>query len=367
MSYPPQQPGPYGPQGPYGPGGQQPGGYGQQPRPGQYGPAGDHFGQQPPAPGGYSTAPGGYGPPGGYGSPGGYGTAPGGFGPPPGGPGGFGNVPGGPPPRRGKTGLWLGVGGGAVVVVAALLITGLVAPGWMLGGNSPRDVAQAVADAFNTRNFQELRDVACGGTDNDDIDTLQQQVQKLNITVNVTLTGDPRVDGDTATQRADVAVHGGPKDGNRTVFVVTMEKQDGAWCARGLQAEPGSATSGGAGVEPGSSSGSDAGSDSSSRSGASMSGTVQSVAQAFLDRVNAGDVAAAQSMMCADAPARDTVTRIVDKGLQLKIKPGQDLSGRSFQIVNIVPARGHGGGFVSVFEADGGDGLCVHSFMAYSY
>ncbi|GAB3359588.1 hypothetical protein GCM10027360_20670 [Amycolatopsis echigonensis] len=62
--------------------------------------------------------------------------------PPPGPPGypGYSNYPArpglpGPSPRKPRTGLWGGLGLGAVVLVA-FLITGLVAPGFLIGGSS---------------------------------------------------------------------------------------------------------------------------------------------------------------------------------------------------------------------------------------
>ncbi|SDK11567.1 hypothetical protein SAMN04488074_104283 [Lentzea albidocapillata subsp. violacea] len=102
MTYPPQQPGPYGQQPP-----QQPG-YGQQPQPG-YGQQPGQYGQQPPP---------------GYGQqPGQYGQQP--FGQPYGQPGGF----GGPPPKKSNTGLIIGVVVGVLVLVgggitAAVLLSG---------------------------------------------------------------------------------------------------------------------------------------------------------------------------------------------------------------------------------------------------
>ena len=134
MTYPPQQPGPYGqqpqPGGPYGqqppqqPGyGQQPQpGYGQQPppgysqQPGQYGqPQQDPFGQQGPQSGGFPQQ--------GYGQPQpGYGQQPG-----YGGPGGF----GGPPPKKSKTGLIIGV-----VIGVLVLVGGGITAAVLLSGNS---------------------------------------------------------------------------------------------------------------------------------------------------------------------------------------------------------------------------------------
>ncbi|MET9230828.1 hypothetical protein [Lentzea sp. NPDC003310] len=150
MTYPPQQPGPYGqqpqPGGPYGQQPPQQPGHGQQPQPGygqpqqpgygqqpgQYGqPQQDPFGQQGPQSGGFPQP----GQPGPYGQPGQYGQQPGQppygqqpygqqpFGQP--GPGGF----GGPPPKKSNTGLIIGVVVGVLVLVgggvtAAVLFSG---------------------------------------------------------------------------------------------------------------------------------------------------------------------------------------------------------------------------------------------------
>ncbi|MFD4638549.1 hypothetical protein ACFWN2_14620 [Lentzea sp. NPDC058436] len=117
MTYPPQQPGPYGQQ----PGeGQQPG-YGQQPPPGYGQPQQNPYGHQGPPGGGFQQGP--YGqqpPPPGYGQPGPHGQQPYGQ------PGGFG---GPPPPKKSNTGLIIGVVIGVLVLVgggitAAVLLTG---------------------------------------------------------------------------------------------------------------------------------------------------------------------------------------------------------------------------------------------------
>ncbi|TCP54317.1 hypothetical protein EV191_103362 [Tamaricihabitans halophyticus] len=124
MTYPPQ-PGPYQPQDPYGQGGYpqdpygqggyQQGGYPQDPYGGQGGyaqqpglsdPYGQAAYQQDPY-GQYAQYPGAYGQPGG-----------------PGGPGG--------PPQKSKATLWISLSVGAVVVIAAVLITGFLTPGFFL-------------------------------------------------------------------------------------------------------------------------------------------------------------------------------------------------------------------------------------------
>ncbi|MEV6239553.1 hypothetical protein [Lentzea sp. NPDC051838] len=139
MTYPPQQPGPYGQQpNPYGqqpqqppygqpqPGyGQQPPpGYGQQPQPGYGQPQQDPFGQQGPQSGGFPQQ--------GYGQPQ-YGQQPG-----YGGPGGF----GGPPPKKSNTGLIIGVIVGVLVLVGG----GVTAAVLLSGDDKPSNTASSNTD-----------------------------------------------------------------------------------------------------------------------------------------------------------------------------------------------------------------------------
>lgn len=60
--------------------------------------------------------------------------------------------PGGSPPKKGTTGRWIALSAGAVVVVA-LLITGFVAPGFLLPGDEP-----AVPQGSPTGQRSEPRD-----------------------------------------------------------------------------------------------------------------------------------------------------------------------------------------------------------------
>ncbi|MQA08344.1 MAG: hypothetical protein GEU98_07280 [Pseudonocardiaceae bacterium] len=156
MSYPPQ-PGPHQPQDPYGQGaagyprqdpyGQGAGGYPQQDPYGQGGyPQQDPYGQ-----GGYPQydpygQQGGYPPQGGYpyGQQGGYPQQDpyGQFAPYPGygQPGGMGGPPG-QPPGKGKTNLWIALSVGAVVIIAAVLITGFITPGFFTGDDEGAEAA----------------------------------------------------------------------------------------------------------------------------------------------------------------------------------------------------------------------------------
>jgi hypothetical protein len=53
------------------------------------------------------------------------------------------------PPKR-NTGLVVGLAVGGLLVVAAVLITGLVAPGWMRGGGDDRQGSRQAAELRNT-------------------------------------------------------------------------------------------------------------------------------------------------------------------------------------------------------------------------
>ncbi|MGW4207370.1 hypothetical protein ACWEIJ_05230 [Lentzea sp. NPDC004789] len=140
MTYPPQQPGPYGqqpqPGGPYGQQPPQQPGYGQQPQPGygqpqqpgygqqpgSYGPPQqDPFGQQGPQSGGFPQQ--------GYGQPGPYGQQPG--------YGGF----GGPPPKKSKTGLIIGV-----IIGVLVLVGGGITAAVLLSGKKSSDTSTASSD-----------------------------------------------------------------------------------------------------------------------------------------------------------------------------------------------------------------------------
>lgn len=208
MTYPPQQPGPYGPQGPHG----QPGGFGQpgqqgQGQPGQQGqgPQGQP-GQGQPGQGqpgqGFPGQPG-YGQPGGFGQPGGqpapgqpgapgpgqpapYGQPPtGGFGqqapygqqPGPYGqqPAGFGG-PGFPPPKQKNTGKMIGI----IAVIAVVLAGGGVGLYFLLSGNdksssnsssatggtaqdpgSPQGVANTLVAKLNAKDLPGVQSLTC--------------------------------------------------------------------------------------------------------------------------------------------------------------------------------------------------------------
>jgi hypothetical protein len=178
MTYPPQQPGPYGPQDPYGqqqPYGRQP--YGQQPQ----------YGQQP------------YGQPQ-YGAP-------------------WGQQPGyraGPPPKKSRAGLIT-----ALVVVAVLVIGGGVAAFLLLkddggggsegGGETPRAAADTFTSVLGTTLSTSLEDVDLAPlkplTCRDDYEQLTDEL------------ADARRDQDSSTEA--------PEKPEKTTFGVTNFKEEG--------------------------------------------------------------------------------------------------------------------------------------------
>lgn len=207
MTYPPQQPGPYGAQGPRGAGpyGPPPGGFPPQ-------------GQPPP----------GYGQPG-YGQPGQFGQPA--YGPPPG--YGYQPYPGGMPPKKRNTALIVSIGVALALVVAAVLITGLVAPGWMVGSDrdDPNEVARAVATAYQEGDEAALVGLTCTRPSEEKLEELREEFRQNQKYSDLTATvgGTAKVDGD----RASVPIKfrytdAGEKE--ETDGELNLRKKEDQWC-----------------------------------------------------------------------------------------------------------------------------------------
>jgi hypothetical protein len=369
MTYPPQQPGgqnPYG-QDPYGrnPYGQPPGG----PQPGgqnPYGPppGGQYPGYQPGGP----QQPGPYGPPQGP-PPGQYGQQPpGNFPPPPG--GGFPGGPGGEPPKGGKKGLWIGLSAGAVVVIAALLITGLAAPGWMLGGRSAHDVATGVVDAFNAHDYQKINsDLICASerSDGASVDGFKHKLDKFHVTVSLSLAGKTKVHGDTATQAITMTLHGSGKlEGKTGSLSLDMAQENGEWCAKHLGSDHAASPS-----SPSSPEGSSSHSGSDGSAPSASSGDFQQVAQKFVAAINAEDTSGAMGYVCDHSKSlvKKGVDRSVTKGAHLKLEGPDSKAGSSHLTRSYkVSADGkHGKGSVLVERNVKSKQLCVGLYFGFFY
>lgn len=221
MTYPPQQPGQYGQQ-PGQPYGQQsgyppPGGFQQ-----QGGPYGQPYAQQPYGQQPYSPQPYGqqqygqaYGPYPQYPQPGGFG-----------GPG---------PPKKNKTGLWVGIGAGlSAIAIAALLITGFLAPGFFLdeeseqtqvaGASSPEAAARQFMDALREQNYRKASNLRCGDNPNG---ATQDQIRKLKQADSYQLrVTDRSLQGPDKTLSLEATIEGKPASGS---FYIG-ENSDGGFC-----------------------------------------------------------------------------------------------------------------------------------------
>jgi hypothetical protein len=237
MTYPPQQPGPYGQQpDPYG---QQSGGYGQQP--GQYPQQPGHYGQQP-GPHGQQPDP--------------YGQPQGGFG-----------YPVGPPPKKNNTGVLV-----TIIVVAVLVLGGGGIGLYLLlkddgtgnsaGGGGPvggtTATAQQVAEQFGTV-YRRLATSAFGAVTPDDLDPLvcsadmgplrddyqnaeeknRTSPQTPNVTSLTVTIKDLKTQGDTGTFTLHIEginTRGEPDSADQDLKLV---KENGAWQICGLYQQSG--------------------------------------------------------------------------------------------------------------------------------
>lgn len=202
MSQPPQQPYPYEGQPPgygypSGPG-QHPGGY---PQEGGYAQPGG-YPQTGPQPAGYGQ----YGPPGQYGQQPQYGY-----------PGPYG--PQGAGPRRARL-PWVLAGGG-VAVIALVVILILV----LTGGSdtsSPRGVAEAAVQSFNSRDESGLGEVLCDKSEADDAFNDFPTGLRAELT-------DLSEDGEEATATVQLTA-----EGRTGELRLRMRKQDDGWCISGF-------------------------------------------------------------------------------------------------------------------------------------
>lgn len=296
MTYPPQ-PGPYGQQpDPY----WQQGGYPQSGGFPQQG--GGQYGQQPP----YGQQPG-YGqyPQGGYQQQFGQQGMPGGY------PGG----PGGQPPKKGKTGLWVGLSAGAVVVIA-FLITGLLAPGFLLGddedgesggggtanANDPKNVAQQIVNGINAHDRAALQALKCANADED----VDQAIQKIQYANNAKLRNVKNVKPDEAIALLDISI-----DGNQRKIFGRLLKEGGKWCW---------ADYAGAGSSSGSSS-SPSSPSSTGSSGGGDSTEAGKAVEELVQALNAGDSSSATELLCeyASSSAESTISKITSGDAQLNV------------------------------------------------
>lgn len=286
MTYPPQpgqpygqQPDPYGQGGQYGQGGypQQGGpyGHGAYPQPGGYPQQGGQYGQGAyPQPGAY-LQPGAYPQPGGYGQYGQpYPQPPGQFGPP--------GSPGGPPKK--KTGLWVGLSTGLVVILAVFGIGGFVWPAFFLNkeADEPEKVAQSVVDALNAKDVNKINQFKCPNV-SQDVTTINDGVSNARLGEVKTVSDNEATASITANYRGEQQTVNG-----------TLNKSDDKWCWNNFKAEESSKPRSPSSSSPSSSSSSPSSPGTSIDENPEAINTMQQV----LDAINSGDSTSAQSMIC---------------------------------------------------------------------
>lgn len=266
--------------------------------------------------------------------------------------------------------MWIAISAGAVVVVAALLVTGLAVPGWMLGSAGPKEVAQKFATAINNQDADTItNDLVCEGHDGS---SDFSKLRKKNITIKLSVTGDPKIDGDTATQKMKFEAH---KAGKGTVSAnmdLKLKNEDGGWCADGadmdrgsLQQDPEGASSPSDGID----------SDSSrtreptSSGGSSSSGESKSVAEDFVGAINDKDADGAKEALCghASSSTKSKVDKITSKGTQLEFASADGAGNSSMQSYKIEPKEGEGNGVVMVSKELDTKEPCVYSLILYMH
>lgn len=227
MTYPPQQPGPYGPQDPYGQQPQQPGwtgGFPQQPQPDAYGQ--QPYGQQP-----YGQQPGQQP----------YGQQP---------PYGYGGYPGGMPPQKSNKGLIVGlaiagvllVGGGVTTI---LLLSGDDKPDPVtVGGPSdpPTEtgsadtaeaVVQKVVKAIDDKDSKSAMSTLCDPKTKTPAFELDEAAPE--VTLKASVSGSVTESGSTARARVTVRVTEGTKNRNDIVpLTLNLRKNAGKWCVNNV-------------------------------------------------------------------------------------------------------------------------------------
>jgi hypothetical protein len=341
----------YPPQGPYG---QQPDPYGQQqPDPyGQYG-------------GGYQQPAGQYG--GGYDPNAQYG-------------GGaqYGGL-GGPPPKK-NTGPIIAVIAIVVLLLGGLGITGFVAPGFFLaddkkeagdgsgdntskknpegGGSEAEAFAKKLVAAADEQDKSALRDLKCENAD----DIVDAAIDAIDDTSSAELKDTKKESADEYVVLIDITHEDGTDE-----YEATIKKDGGDWCWQGFIGDD---------VPTGTDTPTDEPTDDTETStpptggggggGGGGGSDGEEFVQSFLDKLNAGDGAGANSLLCPDSTSQSDVTEAAGKSPSLEMDPagtqadstyvGADLKG-SMGGEEITSAR------TSAFLEDAG--WCIYTFYAF--
>ncbi|ASR38620.1 hypothetical protein BAY61_30550 [Prauserella marina] len=206
----------------------------------------------------------------------------------------------GGPPKKSKTGLWVGL---SVLLVAlvAFGVTGFLAPGFLLGddedektpgGGGEEGGAQAVAEQIITglknKDAAALNGLKCSNA-GEDIDQVINSVS----TVEDARLGEVNENGDTATATASITAAG-------QQFEVSgdLAKENGKWCwqdvAMGGVEPPPATEETGTTEEPG-------GTGTTEGTGTLTETEAESVASGFIDALNSGNAEQAKAALCPES------------------------------------------------------------------
>lgn len=262
--------------------------------------------------------------------------------------------PGGPPKDR--TGLWIGLGVGAVALLAvgALLFTGFVAPGFFL--SDPRSVVEELAEAVSAKDADAANALLCPDKGEDALDAQDiEELKKQNITVKIT--GDAESISETeAKVPATVALNGLSSTGH---FLVS--DQDG-WCVDRFQ-DAGAVT-----VPPVTTSPAVPTTSAPPTGSTGVSGSAVQAAQQFLDKINGADAGGALSTVCATSQqlVRATIDQAIKNKANLRIT-GTPTDSSSLVFIDLegTTAAGTAGGNIGMSSSDNGATWCVLTFVAF--
>lgn len=138
-------------------------------------------------------------------------------------PGGFG-APREERPKS-KTGLWIGLSVGIVVILGAIGVTGFVVPGFFLSKNAssaPHATLQAIADGLNKHDQPGLRGTIC----QDGNPQLGNAVTRVDSVSDAKITSGPTKVSDTEYTGVIDVIY----DGTPDTITAKLANENGKWC-----------------------------------------------------------------------------------------------------------------------------------------
>lgn len=264
---------------------------------------------------------------------------------------GFGGPPA--PPKKSKTGLIIALVA-VVVVLAAVGITGFVAPGFFLSKDSttasgPDKTAQDIVDALNRKDKNALNGLKCGDAEED----IAQIIDNVDKVSDVKLNGAVTKLSETEyTANVSMKINGNPSTRKGTIG-----KSGDSWCWRKVGA---ASSSGGKTTAPKTTEPSDTSSPGSS------SGDPAGIAKikSFIDTLNGGDTKGAVAMACPDEQPNLT------QWLDLLLKPPYALTvsqtdGSATFMTADIGGKAGGKSVDGILFAtnSSGKGFCISSFL----